>query len=157
MTKTEQYRKALEFLAGTNCPPHGLERNCVKNNLECSGCLREYARAALEGNPRNVKAEYEKLSEFQRRDIDDFVQEAINGIIGMRGDNDSGASPIHACLNDIYAVLCDLQDAGWSFFRDACIYGTAIWKTGKRKWYNPLRYFRGKHYRKNIRWESVLR
>jgi len=42
-------------------------------------------------------------------------------------------------------------------FRDACIYGTGIWKTGKRKWYNPLRYIRGKHYRKNIRWEDVFK
>jgi len=42
-------------------------------------------------------------------------------------------------------------------FRDACIYGTGIWKTGKRKWYNPLRYYKGKHYRKNIRCEDVFK
>jgi hypothetical protein len=64
----------------------------------------------------DIKKEYEKLSDTQRRMIDENVQDAINGIDGMRGDNDGDGSPIHAWLNSVYSDLCDLQDAGWYAF-----------------------------------------
>ena len=45
--RTDRLIAALEFIAGGDCPPHGLEKNCVKNNISCSDCLREFAREAL--------------------------------------------------------------------------------------------------------------
>ncbi len=60
-----------------------------------------------------IKAEYRKLGDVQKRDIDKGVQEVINGIETMRGINDDAASPIHARLNGIFAFLVELQEAGW--------------------------------------------
>lgn len=60
-----------------------------------------------------IKTEYRKLGDVQKRDIDEGVQEAINGIETMRGVNDDAASPIHARLNGIFAFLAELQEAGW--------------------------------------------
>lgn len=45
----DRLRAALEFIAGRNCPPHGLDRNCVKDGIRCSDCLAEYARGVLGG------------------------------------------------------------------------------------------------------------
>jgi hypothetical protein len=60
-----------------------------------------------------IKKVYRKLGDVQKRDIDEWVQEAINGIEGMRGINDDAASPIHSELNGIFVFLRELQDAGW--------------------------------------------
>ena len=50
MERIDRLIAALEFIAGGDCPPHGLEGNCVKNNLTCSDCLREFAKEALAGD-----------------------------------------------------------------------------------------------------------
>jgi len=42
-------------------------------------------------------------------------------------------------------------------FLNSCVNGTGIIKTGIRKWYNPLRYIKGKRYRKSVKLEDVFR
>ena len=57
MERIDRLIAALEFIAGGDCPPHGLEGNCVKNNLTCSDCLREFARETLAGEEELRRAE----------------------------------------------------------------------------------------------------
>lgn len=58
--------------------------------------------------------QYKNLSDVQRRDISDHVDDAISAIENMRGVNDSATSDIHALLNDMFVDLRDIQDAVWS-------------------------------------------
>ena len=41
--------------------------------------------------------------------------------------------------------------------KDALVYGTGITKHGTRKWYNPLRYIKGRIYTKHIKLEDVFK
>jgi len=41
--------------------------------------------------------------------------------------------------------------------KQSLIYGTGIIKTGIRKWYNPLRYIKGKIYQKAITLREVFK
>ncbi len=41
--------------------------------------------------------------------------------------------------------------------KDALVYGTGIVKCGIRKWWNPVRWFKGKHFRKHVSLEQVFK
>ena len=64
-------RAALTFLAADDCPPHGLEKNCVKNDLNCVDCLREFAQMALDGveNMAPVQPDEPEPAEYHPEDM----------------------------------------------------------------------------------------
>ena len=58
--------------------------------------------------------DFDALSENQKKYIEEEIEAALDSLKGMRGDNDRGASSIHAYLNDTISDLAELQEYTWT-------------------------------------------